>query len=871
MRTSRVLAEVPAPGTTKKLACATAPLEQEGGGMPAMKVAVEPETLQLQHAQNVLDGMERGLMESGPDPPQIPSSVTDTRKYKQSLARLRNFQETRRKVLNGSFTEEENVIYDCVCTLVEVFITYGFDLCAHDEKVIKDQIYHACRVCASSKLNWVKYFKIRIADFFSAWNGQELSGFNYGALAISPKYLLGGPFYHFTRNMKRNRALQMSFTCSVLLSKKGMPRASDDMVRAAELDNVKVMTTAKPEVAPRKFHFTRTYETHIERGIRNYGRRDVEQQIRRTVQELFKAWSFSLTEQTDPVFPSASSNYNRTRAKNGTYGEINDHKAFNQFCKNLKQEHAEDFLDPQLSETWLYNYVSEYYGEKGVEDEKDNETTSKEVPGLVLNTTVFQREYKAMYWKLLHAAGLEEPLVEVVGLKEALKIRCISKGPPLTYFCLKPLQQSLWSHLSRQSTFELIGTPITEELVNKRFQKFLGGGYRFHSGDYSAATDGLYSWCSELVANELMDMNDKKMGYTNQPLRELFLRSLTGHTYVYNDGTGQRKADQQRGQLMGSITSFPILCVLNATLMRWAYEVAHDEEGEVRMRDFNGWVNGDDCETAYRADSEFPMVWEELARLFGFEKSLGKTYASGEFMSMNSTMYRVTSDNRWELVPYVNLGLLHAVKRAASGDEGRLYPTDLGVLHTKLMDTCPPSMKECLTTVFLEEHKSVLREAGDMPWFLPTWMGGLGLTQVGSYTREDRHIAVLAMKMASQSPVKLGRDKEWLHFDRFNDYVKKYGSGLVCKNNYESYIGEESYGQAFVAVVYSAWVYGGLSALYNPSEVNEAKVYTAVNKHWNRLKRVREDYKAQNLYPMVKDDCVFVTESKKTVTPVWCN
>jgi hypothetical protein len=139
----------------------------------------------------------------------------------------------------------------------------------------------------------------------------------------------------------------------------------------------------------------------------------------------------------------------------------------------------------------------------------------------------------------------EEPLVEVVGLKEALKIRCISKGPPLTYFVLKPLQKSLWKHLNTMWNFELTGTPITEDLINRRFAQFIGT-HRFHSGDYSAATDEIQSWCSNSASDTIFEVAEKNLGYPLSGFDTLFKRALTGHRYVRYDRKGLKFLDKRK-------------------------------------------------------------------------------------------------------------------------------------------------------------------------------------------------------------------------------------------------------------------------------------------------------------------------------------
>jgi hypothetical protein len=762
-------------------------------------------------------------------------------------------------------------ILGCIRTLIEVFICYGFSWDKLAEAKYLVAINKTFCFCESSGLHWMKYFKTRIADFFAVWNDQELSTYVYQK-GENPKYILGGKFYNFTKIIMRGK-LGLSFANSILMSKKGMPRADESLVKEAELKSFETMTSVKEPVKPWAFRWKVVVEDYYEAEHETlYGRGTMEYEIRRTTRELFRRWNFTLADLTRPVLPSTSSNYNRSRTKMGAYGEIDRMQCFKVFRKEVLKAG----IPAGLVNLLVDDYVSEYYGEEGLVDREEHEKylESREdsdfVLGLGLNISGFEKAYKKMFWKLFeYALNQEEALVEVVGLVEALKIRCISKGPPVTYFVLKPLQQSLHSHLRKNPIFQLIGEPITTELMNERFAKFIGEDYKFHSGDYEGATDNLYSWCSELVAEELADIFRERNGFEMGGLKTLLVRSLTGHTYVrYEDEENPVPiiAPQRRGQLMGSITSFPVLCILNATLMRKSLEVA--ESRGIPMDEFPGWINGDDCLTPYKKGSRFPEIWENLALQMGFKKSLGKTYDSDTFCSMNSHMFVVRGDN-WELVPYVNLGLVHAVKRAVGpdGKEGDITPVEVGVLHRKLMETCPPSLKRVLTAVMIFNHKKVL-DSFKGPWWLPCYMGGLGLESQEGYTDKDRHWAYHALQEASTNPVRFSKEKEWMLYDAFECFLRERGHNLIATHSFGSYDGDETYGRAFIAVAYHEWCRFGVKYLYNPHLKAEDKTLRALNS-FNRSvqKRMLKDHKDGG-YHRVKSDACFEVEKKGGIVPV---
>jgi len=832
----------------------------------------------------------------------VPIGEEDERVSKHLASAERFFG---RAEVNRGYSSDSHIdeIVGCVKTIVDLFIVYGLKFV--DSKDTVRATRTAVQLCLDSGLNWDKYFKTRIADFFSSWTGQELSNFPYGQFRMNPKYLLGGQFYGFTRRLCKTGQLEsirtkMEFVTSFLQSKKGMPRASDESVKKAEHDNMVIMTTPKAPVAPYRYKFVCVLGEGLEfdRDIM-LGRTFIEGQLRRGVREIFRGWSFTLDDWSRPVFPSTSSNYNRTRTKKGTYGEINTRNSWMRFVREVEDEP----LRYALRNTWLDGYQTQYYGQLGRDDCVGCEDVCFEAPGLEVNTKRFDQAYKRLHWGLVNEAMDETAKVEVVGLKEALKIRCISKGPPITYFVLKNLQNSMWNQLSKHEVFKLTNTVITEENFRERFEEF-DDSYRFHSGDYSAATDGLFSWVSECIANEIVDIAEERNGFKMDSLRTLFIKSLTRHIYVCDrikaikksiavyrqsveKGTvlsneeiqrisdlkeekhhlyGQRH--QQRGQLMGSITSFPILCIANFALMRLSLEIAEKNIGSYSLRDFPGWINGDDCLTPYKSNLKFPKIWERLAHQFGFEKSLGKTYDSDYFCSMNSTTF-FREGNQWHLAKYVNLGLLYGVKRSQAANDGPLEPIELGVLHEELMETCPAPIQRSLTNCFLHQHHAVLNTFSG-PWFLPNWMGGLGLRQLNGYSDEDRIYARHACEEATAYPVSFSRDKEWLHYDLFNNVVKVMGDGLVTKHNYESYVGDEHYGRAFKAIVFmEGWVRDGLSALYNPHLSEEQQLTQKLRElSLNIYDRVREA-KANNDYRKCLSDEVFNVESKKFCVPVF--
>lgn len=798
-------------------------------------------------------------MELGSAQWSIPDHTDDDSNNK-SLAALVEVMKVVRRSLSLERCDQKNEILEALKTWLHVFFVYGFRFQECLPEVLAKKIVktYRCAAAVAVQEGWIKYFKYRSASFFSAWNSQPLPERPRsltGEMCKNDKYLFGGPFFKFLNRLKRSKEIR-AFALAINQSKKGMPRPSDDDVRKAELESFNTMTTPK-EQDTFVFRWDRlelpltqreVQESYVnvpsewkERSTRPWsnielGREFMEAEIRRTTQDIFKDWRPELEVLTQIFLPSASSNYNRTRSKFGTYGELNDLEITAEFARN-----TQGCLKFRHKMTMLSNYVSEYFGARGVADEAEARASeiAREALMLCVDVSDFLVHWRKFFWKCVALAQEEPPLVEVVGLKEALKVRCISKGPPITYFVLKPIQKSMWSHLQRFWNFELTGTPVTEELFRERFDKHVGK--RMHSGDFKGATDNLHSWASDLANEVVFDCAEGNLGYSLGPFRALCKRALTGHIYAWyemktemvtNPKTGKTREEkrkqlvctkpQARGQLMGSIVSFVFLCILNMTLTRAAYEKSHGVR--VSIRDLPCYINGDDVVVAYTEET-YPIWWKGLGSILGFEESVGKTHDSKKFCSINSTYYQVKNGS-WCHIPYVNMGLMKGMKRSACKDE-QDHIMNLGVCHRELIDSIPRSavgekIRNRAHTLFFYLNNRRLKEFKGS-WFLPVSLGGLGLRNMVPYTEQERTYASMARILVDegelQSPT-FKTDKEWVHFDTYQRRVRRE-SPLLSKYSYENYEGDETHGVAFVTLCYDQWFAEGLSDLYNPVHTPE--------------------------------------------------
>jgi len=308
------------------------------------------------------------------------------------------------------------------------------------------------------------------------------------------------------------------------------------------------------------------------------------------------------------------------------------------------------------------------------------------------------------YWKIFDLAKKEKPFVEAVGLPEPLKVRVISKGPPLLYTFLKPMQKWLWKVLKQHKPFELIGRYVTESDVNGVLCN-LKEDEEAVSGDYVSSTNRLHKWVSETISDRIMlrlGENIPKTDLEQLPnnfmgdLKKLMLTALTKHIFVPFKAHGDQvlvdgkpeiaeheTLPQTEGQLMGSIVSFPILCIANAALCRMALEgaslVKRKEKVVYRLtRKGTGslaplMVNGDDC-LLKGPKGTLRNCWESICGFAGLESSVGKTYFSDSFCTINSTIFKRTPENRWVESKYVNMGLMMGRKRMGAGLKKSFQP-----------------------------------------------------------------------------------------------------------------------------------------------------------------------------------------------------
>jgi hypothetical protein len=200
---------------------------------------------------------------------------------------------------------------------------------------------------------------------------------------------------------------------------------------------------------------------------------------------------------------------------------------------------------------------------------------------------------------------------------------------------------------------------------------------------------------------------------------------------------------------MGSIISFPFLCIANAALCRLSLERSEHKRFRLTNKPYKGsgaiaplMVNGDDC--LLRGEQRrLRSCWEPITAFAGLSTSIGKTYFSSKFCTINSTIFEWDdAAYRWREAKYINLGLMCGMNRASGVDGGNIQVGfhQLGTICRELKRSCPTDMWPAVKRRFIYYNKNTLDKYTGIPWFVPEWLGGVGLpmdspTEVGDLDR----------------------------------------------------------------------------------------------------------------------------------------
>jgi len=762
--------------------------------------------------------------------------------------------------------EQKGYVRQCVDVITLVAKLHGFLVDGWSNKGTYDHWIN----CAEKVGDPMKYVKWKISAFYSFHKGQELPPYPTGldSTIDNPGVILGGRAYaYFNKVLKRtNEPLFESFITSVLYSKKGMPRPGKAELKLAEIKAFEKLTTPTVPLPISTLLPWADAGVNVKIDI-VLSRETVESQIVRTIKEIFSGKSYSAEDRIKPFFPSTSANYINSRSGGGVVGVLLD--SANDIMNGLKVKDISELLQ-------LKRYVD------GIEIKKDeikvNDTSSLSRMSNIflerncrieLDNTGLVEKFKELYNRVKERAIKEIPVAKPLALAEALKTRVISKGPPYLYTVLKPLQKFMWSTMKKLPVFELIGTPVTPEFVQERLGKILHPDDAFLSVDYADATNEMFSWCSDAAVKAI-----SKELKLDQEEELLFKNALTGHQIEYDGVT----KPQTRGQLMGSIVSFPILCIINAAICRWSLELS--KRRVFTLKDVPLAINGDDA--VMKIGLEGKKIWEKVGRFCGLTPSVGKVYYSKEFLNINSTTYNFHKDG-WEgyetfrkdgtkayrvryfqHVKYVNLGLLLSLKRSGGAATLLDIGTELsfGARCTQLIADAPSSLQDKVLSTFIHLNSQKLKDF-NIPWFIPEKFGGIGLPSAGKFAACDKDLR-LARKIFEHSDMfKLPSKPLGVDWQTYRVAEKQFpveASAFVLNNDYvdaEAIDRNTFLGWACIGLLFTE----DINSLYKPDNkcaTDVANYYRKIQRTWKKAlldKTIKfpEPFNPNN-YPLIYDD-----------------
>jgi hypothetical protein len=762
---------------------------------------------------------------------------------------------------------EESLVAGCIDALFVLLRTFGYVTEANEscrDKSVKHWL-KGSQACGSD--GWMKFAKYKFAAYFYHRAGVQMGEkpdipWVVGTFQDLPNKLLCGRAGKFCDGLSDGRydivgssKTSDEFLASLLQVKKGCPRPTEKMVQSAALKTFEALTKNREPLMgveliqlPKSWADANEIELMFDelKEQNEFGDKEVIAECVRTVKELFHGQRFTDFDRYAGYFPTTKASFETSQAKGGGVREIS------RVYANLYPEGDNEIKGLHMFQGRLDDRDLMARAQMGREPFMEPLNIVRGKSHFEFNFLEQSERQKQLY---LENVKLAVDLVEKnenfavpVGLAEALKVRIITKGRASLQHALKPLQKFMHGILRKHPTFELIGTPVTPFLVNERLGAQLPEDEFLNSGDYSAATNELRSFASEAVAHAIAD----EVGLTNNE-RIMFLASLTGHMILDpSSSKGSRTYKRQRnGQLMGSVVSFPVLCIVNAALTRRALELGariHRHKLGLRpapksilLRNTSIMINGDDVLSRMnRTQYEF---WLKMTAQAGLSSSVGKTFLCRQFAQINSVNFvrldtpipyldykngRVIVRDLWyKETSYVNLGLLMGLKRSGEVALADITdPTDsLGSRCRELISAAPVAFRPSLMKEFLRLHNHVLSQVR-VPHYLPESWGGVGLPRVfegdtmifGPTSDLDQRVAARILESPDLYPVsRIPAMVSWKVHEKVMKDVKLMGLPIGILDD----LGSNQWRAVYKRLTISQLYRSGVDAIFDEYEDGE--------------------------------------------------
>jgi hypothetical protein len=279
-----------------------------------------------------------------------------------------------------------------------------------------------------------------------------------------------------------------------------------------------------------------------------------------------------------------------------------------------------------------------------------------------------------------------KPYALCAPILEPLKIRMVSAGPARLYASLKSYQKDIHSVMRKIPLFRLIGRPQSPTDLSDLISTSGNSDIRYLrepnwlSADYASATDHLSSSLSRRIHEYLLGdhpglhadasraLGSHRVVYPPVEISDFILTDCSdqnnlppGTDMCWTERCEKVTVDpvtQRNGQLMGSIVSFPILCLANAAALDL-----------YQRREFLGYslgeylrsalINGDDLVTVVDGKDQL-LRFKEISASLGLDLTIGKSYIDSTYANINSAAfhYNLTALQAYlrERFPYQEAG-----------------------------------------------------------------------------------------------------------------------------------------------------------------------------------------------------------------------
>jgi hypothetical protein len=344
--------------------------------------------------------------------------------------------------------------------------------------------------------------------------------------------------------------------------------------------------------------------------------------------------------------------------------------------------------------------------------------------------------------------------VKVEGCVEPLKLRTITKGPCHRKWLSQSLQREMADCLDDMWQFSLNKRNSDHVLISKLYHKcehFHTATHRkqifefyphevavevwkdimskpkkklgWCSGDYKSATDSLDIHHTKAALEELLKSTNPDR--IKEAYKQLFRDELYEQEIEYPEWTNIENVQQLNGQLMGSVLSFPILCVVNFVALWTSLEEFYGVT--LRADQIPCLIHGDDI--LFRTTAEHYAYWSEVILRFGLKKSVGKNYFHPKVFTIDSELWIEGKDgDRVTFKKYYPMNCGSLLKSAVDGRTAFQNAPIWDKFNSSIRGA---QNRELFLKRFLYFNRVILKpmtwtRSGILNLFLPHMRGGLG-------------------------------------------------------------------------------------------------------------------------------------------------